>query len=783
MLLAMLMAALCVSGGACLTYLFDDDADFVFRVSAGACVGLAALGLLGLLIGIVVGMNGLTLVLATAVAASPVALLVSAQRRRTVRSDLSELLERLPLKGWYPGALRATIPLIAYAAILIVLVLVFRRAMFYKAGELYTGVLNNWGDLPFHLTAITRFAHGGNLPPEDPTFAGVRFTYPFISDLVAGMFQRAGASLQGAILLENLILAFALVGILAEFAFQITKDRAAALLSTLLVLLNGGLGFVMLLGDVQQTEAGLFGVIMHLAHDYTVIGETTWRWGNSVTSLLVTQRAMLMGLPLTLVVLTELWKIFRGRSLEPNERSLPRSRKSGRRRKAASTDKNARVADPAYGKAMEFLATAQTEARVAGRADAPVQPNVPGELNCPSCGAPLRYTGGNAPAIVCASCDSSVVPPKAWKPAQANTQITEKKRHIRQYTRMIVVGLIAGLLPLVHVHSFIVAMTVAGCLFLTMIGRDLFSQSNRHTQSQDAALCSSFLIFFRLSLPWVAFFAATLLLGLPQVWWLYTSAPTHFSGFFAVQLGWDRGEQNALLFWLKNTGAFMPLLILAFVWRDRNGNRLISKQLALYYVPFVLCFIVPNVLRMAPWIWDNIKILFYWYVASCSLVALVLMRIWRGRRAAKICAIVLIVSMTLAGSLDIFRVASGWSEFQELNKDEVAIANLIERTTPPDALILHAAVHDNPVVLTGRRSLMGYPGHVWTHGVDVGNREEEIKEIYAGNPVAGALIDHYHINYAVVGPEERSIMPVNDDFFKKFREVGGAGEVHLYKLR
>src|SRR5688572_31613449 len=31
-------------------------------------------------------------------------------------------------------------------------------------------------------------------------------------------------------------------------------------------------------------------------------------------------------------------------------------------------------------------------------------------------------------------------------------------------------------------------------------------------------------------------------------------------------------------------------------------------------------------LRLSPWIWDNIKFLFYWYVASVPIVALVLAR-------------------------------------------------------------------------------------------------------------------------------------------------------------
>ena len=45
-------------------------------------------------------------------------------------------------------------------------------------------------------------------------------------------------------------------------------------------------------------------------------------------------------------------------------------------------------------------------------------------------------------------------------------------------------------------------------------------------------------------------------------------------------------------------------------------------------------------------------------------------------------------------------------------------------------MIIHAPVHNTPVFLTGRRSVMGYPGHIWTHGLEFVQRESEIKRIY-----------------------------------------------------
>src|SRR4029453_13658989 len=93
--------------------------------------------------------------------------------------------------------------------------------------------------------------------------------------------------------------------------------------------------------------------------------------------------------------------------------------------------------------------------------------------------------------------------------------------------------------------------------------------------------------------------------------------------------GWDRGSENTVWFWLKNTGLFVPLIALAIFWRGENY--LVSKRMFIYYLPFTLCFIIPNLVKLAPWVWDNIKVLYYWWLASAPLVALLLVRLWRER--------------------------------------------------------------------------------------------------------------------------------------------------------
>jgi uncharacterized membrane protein len=144
--------------------------------------------------------------------------------------------------------------------------------------------------------------------------------------------------------------------------------------------------------------------------------------------------------------------------------------------------------------------------------------------------------------------------------------------------------------------------------------------------------------------------------------------------------------------------------------------------------------------------------------------------------------VVALLVLTLAGGLDVWRVVSGQTAYQEFDADGIAIAAAIRAETPPRALVLHAPTYDPPVFLTGRRSLLGYTGYIWAHGLEYASREADIKRIYAGDPAADDLIESYGIDYIVVSPIERAYMPVDDAAFERHRLVDVAGEYRLYEV-
>lgn len=669
MIISLVLTLLVTASGTIATYLYDEGASFATRVCTGACIGIAALGLVGFAVASLLGLNSGSILITAAVLTLPFFILEDKGRRKAIRADWKATSQALKRNLFKPSGRNVGYALF-YIAAAAILWRVFDRAMIESPEGLATGVLNNFGDLPFHISVITSFAFGNNFPPQDPTYAGVHFTYPFLTDFVSAIFVRCGASLRQSMFLENFVIAFSFIGLLHRWAWELLKNRLAAIATPILVVLNGGFGWLLLWTEMRRSDTGLIGALKTLPPSVTVIPETTWRWGNAVSTLLIPQRGMLLGLALAVIVFTQWW-LSEGKEDEANKEN--KKSKKARKRNAVATSAK------------------------------PV--------------SQFRFF----PLL----------------PSQR---------------RMIAAGLVAGTLPLVHAHSFMVVMLVAGCLaLLQWRWRD-----------------------------WFVFFCFASLLALPQILWSTHNSAVDAKSFFEWHFGWDRGQENAVWFWLKNTGIFIPLIVLAILWRGKNY--LIPRRLLIYYLPFTLCFIIPNVIKLAPWVWDNIKVLYYWWLASAPLVALLLARLWQQKGIKRPVALALFALLILAGSLDVASIMTRSTKFGIFDNRGIAFAEIIKQQTGPRSLIVHAPVHNHPAFLAGRRSLLGYPGHIWTHGLEYAPRESEIKRIYAGGPDAEELLRKNRASYVVVGPLERNASFVNDQFFTRFTIVGEVGDYRLYKI-
>jgi len=673
MLLACLLLVSAIIGGTLLTFLFDRTAPRAARLCMGAAIGMALMATAGFLLALCFGLGALTLALSAIVMLLPLLLLADPERRALILGNL---------RGASTNANTGGIGyLVFYLALAILLGMVFSRAAYTHTDGIFTGVTNNLGDFPLHLQIIHSFAQGNNIPPQDPTYAGVRFAYPFLVDFLAAMLVRAGADILAVMWLQNMLMALSLVGVVHYWTLLLTRNRLAGVIAPLLVLFSGGMGWWLLFSDVGNGQ-GFFSTLASLPHDYTIVPNSILRWGNSLTTLFVPQRSIIFGLPLAVTIFCQWW-----------------------------------------------LAISQQEAQAGNNPATSVtgKPNLPppGKSSKPQRKAAKKNVASDLPAEF------------------PNSSLR----------RMLAAGFLAGLLPLIHAHTFLVVMAVAVCLAV------LFRTSLRN---------------------WLIFFAVALIVCASEILFLANTGGVNTRSYLGWQPGWDHGTHNIAWFWFVNTGLFIPILVVCLLWR--RGEMALPRRLLKFYVPFIFCFLIPNLIKVAPWVWDNIKVLFLWYVASTPLVAWFLARWWQQRSWFRWIAPIAFATLIFAGSLDVLRVVSEASEYQEFDSYGIAAANEISAQAPPRAVVLHAPTYNSPVFLTGRRSLLGYPGWMWSRGLDYTQRNTDIQRIYSGEPNADALLRQYNVDYVLMGPAEYAAFNINEQFWQQHEKWWQAGAYRIYQI-
>src|SRR2546428_11004036 len=101
-------------------------------------------------------------------------------------------------------------------------------------------------------------------------------------------------------------------------------------------------------------------------------------------------------------------------------------------------------------------------------------------------------------------------------------------------------------------------------------------------------------------------------------------------------------------FWIKNTGLFHPLLLVALL-----SPLALRGRIRLLIAPFSLVFLVANLIKFQPWDWDNSKLLVFWYLASAVAVGALLVRLARTHLAGAVLAAAIWLSLVASGVLSL----------------------------------------------------------------------------------------------------------------------------------
>ncbi len=166
---------------------------------------------------------------------------------------------------------------------------------------------------------------------------------------------------------------------------------------------------------------------------------------------------------------------------------------------------------------------------------------------------------------------------------------------------------------------------------------------------------------------------------------------------------------SAPLFWLVNFG-FLPFFVAALVSRVAVVPEHQWTRAAVF--PALGIFLLCCLVRFAPWEWDNTKLMLWSYLIVLPFLWRDLISNWAMPwRAAACFALFWSGFVSLLGGLD--STQRGYTIAQRSEVD--AMVEPLRRLAPDDRFVAQPT-YNHPLLLLGRPLLLGYTGHIWSHG-------------------------------------------------------------------
>jgi hypothetical protein len=281
-------------------------------------------------------------------------------------------------------------------------------------------------------------------------------------------------------------------------------------------------------------------------------------------------------------------------------------------------------------------------------------------------------------------------------------------------------GMCLACLPLIHFHTFVALGIVAALLVLIEL---LVEGKN---------WLDTFKAWSWFALPMVVF-------AVPQMLWILPGKAGHF--LRPIQ-GWMNGSESVWWFWMKNICPHIFVFAVAF--------SLAKPKLKTFYLAFFGLFVVTNLVQFQPFVYDNIKLMFWWYLVSCVLTGVMLDGLIRRSRLVGIAiSVVFVGAMIAAGGLMVWREAH--LSARMFSPEDIALAQFVKDHTAPEAIFLTSDRHTDPIAcLAGRRIVMGFRGWLWTHGLNYRTRERDVIEMFSGSAESAALLRQYKVDYVLI---------------------------------
>ncbi len=324
-----------------------------------------------------------------------------------------------------------------------------------------------------------------------------------------------------------------------------------------------------------------------------------------------------------------------------------------------------------------------------------------------------------------------------------------KKRDPQNGPRgLILLGIWAGALPLIHTHSFLaLGLASLGCMAYDLIHGDPDAMMTRRKRLQ-------------ILLPYALYACITVILALPQLL-AFTFRQTFAEGsagnnFLTFQFNWVNNRSGAgmrdlyIWFYVKNIGLPFLALIAALFDKTPRNRRLFAMAL-----PIILA---AEFIRFQPNEYDNNKLFYLAWLLCCMIIADWCAGIWkrmRGLRSRHVLAVIAAVVTFLSAGLTIWRECV--SDYVAYSSYAVEAGEYARDNTEKDAVFLTGTQHLNPVNAIGGKTIVCGPDlWLYWHGFDTSERQAELRLFYEDPDAHPDIPQKYGVSYIYVSSYERT---------------------------
>lgn len=403
-------------------------------------------------------------------------------------------------------------------------------------------------------------------------------------------------------------------------------------------------------------------------------------------------------------------------------------------------------------------------------------------------------------------------------------QITKPNK--KRLFRLIGAGLLVGLLPIIHTHSFLVTVILLAFwslyLILIPIGLPTNSWYKKLLSINQLSIKAETKKIWDHFYPVIIVAGTSILIALPILFKFFF--PHVGNSFFKYFPGWLAPEYdlNWLVFWWRNwTVAPLSALIALFMILKNKQNRLKNF---LTFSPFFLLFILANLVLFQPFAWDNTKIIIWSSLGFSALNAWLIFYLWdqsnilranEVSREVKILDSFSFARIIKKNKTNIQRIIISWQKLSlqlsviflaflllasgfidayyqlQIKKhsyamytaEELELADWVKNNTDPSSIWLTGDKHNHWLFnLTGRQAIMTYPGWLWTHGYDYAQTQADVYNMYRQPENSSQLFEKYDVDYIVLGQQEINDLKANEDSLtKKFNLIYTTQNYKLYQ--